>query len=197
MRPIVMNERKSTYTPNIEELQQGSQQAWGTLVDETRPDLIRTAKKIVVDLGTAEDAAQEAYLRLHRRLPELVIDPREHNIPGYLVITARNIALDKVKRSKPESLVGDDHQLATSKMPDSKVNVANEAIERAEGAENLHSMLDAWEITNPDHREILLLRASGLTDQEIADYISSPVATVRTRLHRARNIARETTDPRK
>lgn len=61
-----------------------------------RRSLLWTVMRIVGDPQTAEDLAQETYLRVHKAVEDGQVD----HIEGFLHQTARNLALDHLRRRK-------------------------------------------------------------------------------------------------
>ncbi|RFC66005.1 RNA polymerase sigma factor [Fulvimarina endophytica] len=67
-----------------------------TIFQLHRRSLLWTVMKIVRDHQTAEDLAQETYLKAHRTLETRAIE----HVEGFLFQTARNLALDHQRRAK-------------------------------------------------------------------------------------------------
>jgi RNA polymerase sigma-70 factor (ECF subfamily) len=66
-----------------------------------RRSLLWSALRIVRDPQIAEDVAQESYLRAHRAIEKAPIE----NISAFLHRTARNLALDHVRRARVQARV--------------------------------------------------------------------------------------------
>lgn len=121
-----------------------------------------------------DDLVQETYARLLR-----VSDPqRLGHVRAYLFTTARNVAIDQVRRAR-RSPVGPIDEAAEISLLEPAPGTA-EALDLAQRHE---AMLAALE-TLPDRcREVMLLRyVDGLSAAEIAAHLGLAAATVRVHL---------------
>lgn len=79
--------------------------AFTTLVDRHQGDLLRLARAITSDVGAAEDAVQEGFLRLCREGRDLCAKAGgRSNLGGWLCAVVRNQALDHLRRRRPGPL---------------------------------------------------------------------------------------------
>lgn len=138
--------------------------------------LHRLSRRLARTRADAEDLAQEALVRAFERRNTLREPDR---MRGWLLATARNLHLNRVRDEKPHLLV-----LSTGA-----------ALEREAGdleAEILHELLPdelhlALRQLPEDQSTALWLRAvEGLSYEELAEAMGCPVGTVRSRLSRAR-----------
>ncbi|HAT10256.1 MAG TPA: hypothetical protein DCS97_06625 [Planctomycetes bacterium] len=82
-------------------LRQGDEAAVATLVDRHQADLLRTAHAITGEAQAAQDAVQEAFVRLCRDAATLVgAAGTRSSVGGWLCTVARNCALDAVRRKR-------------------------------------------------------------------------------------------------
>lgn len=105
--------------------------AFAAIVARHQERLLRTGHAITADAEAAEDAAQEAFLRLCREAGPLLASARgRSDLGGWLVAVARNLALDHLRRRRPaalpdelpasapaESLPGDGLWAAVAELP--------------------------------------------------------------------------------
>lgn len=131
--------------------------------------LYRTGIQLLGDAGLAEELVQECFVRLWRTAGRF--DTGRGTVAAYLFVIARSIAADLRKRpsSRPLSPV-EDAQLPPQ--PDGTDRIVETLMVR-----------DAMESLSPAHQEVLLLvNKEGLTQTQIAERLSLPVGTVKTRL---------------
>jgi RNA polymerase sigma-70 factor (ECF subfamily) len=155
---------------------EGDLRAFEELVELHRDVVVRVAARIV---GTqdAEDVSQDAFLRAFHRLGDFRGDAP---FRAWLLRIAHNSALDHLARRRaepvdPETL--DESETKPQRLPAERLEV-RERIERLE--RKLRGL-------TPQHRVVLVLRdAEGLSYEEIADITSTPLGSVKGRLHRAR-----------
>lgn len=140
------------------------------------------------DYRTAEDLAQETFLRVFRKI-------RDYNSTAkfstWLYTIASNLAKDEFKRRARHPAVSLDWQGGvdtTRDMPQAKADttasVPEVRLQRDEARRNVNRALGLLEDRD---REILLLKeVQGLSYEEIAQVLDLPLGTVKSRLARAR-----------
>ena len=94
----------------ITRAQQGDRQAFGELVRYHREGVVSVVYRLCGDVNTAEDAAQEAFVRAWQHLPSY--QPRSP-FRNWLYRIATNVALD-VLRSEKQTVDVDNLPLAAS-----------------------------------------------------------------------------------
>jgi RNA polymerase sigma-70 factor (ECF subfamily) len=155
---------------------EGDLRAFEELVELHRDVVVRVAARIV-GRQDAEDVSQDAFLRAFHRLGDFRGDAP---FRAWLLRIAHNSALDHLARRRaepvdPETL--DESETTPQRLPAERLEV-RERIERLE--RKLRGL-------TPQHRVVLVLRdAEGLSYEEIADITSTPLGSVKGRLHRAR-----------
>jgi RNA polymerase sigma-70 factor (ECF subfamily) len=82
-------------------LRNGDLDALAGLMERYQHRLYRYLLRIVCDPGTAEDLFQQTWLRVMQRIQKY--DP-QRNFEGWLFSVAHNIAIDYVRRRRPQSL---------------------------------------------------------------------------------------------
>jgi RNA polymerase sigma-70 factor, ECF subfamily len=131
--------------------------------------LYRTGLQLLGDGGLAEELVQECFVRLWRTAGRF--DLTRGTVGAYLFVIARSIAADLRKRpsSRPLLPVEEAHIPAQS---DSSERIVETLMVR-----------DAMESLSPAHRQVLMLvNSEGLTQSQIAERLSLPLGTVKTRL---------------
>jgi RNA polymerase sigma factor (sigma-70 family) len=92
-----------------------------------RPSLYRAILRIVRDASEAEELTHDAYLRARRALEQ----GAPGNVEGFLWQTARNLALDHLRRRKVRSLHEErDFDAADAVVADPQPSIEDQAIQR-------------------------------------------------------------------
>jgi len=140
--------------------------------------VFRFGRRVCRDGIDAEDAVQEAFARLATR-PEVT---RDASALSWLMTVVRNACLRMLRPVARQRRLGDrvdDVESVAGTQPD-----AHEALERWELVRAVHAAIAQLE---PPYREVLVLRdLEGLSGDETCAALDLPLATMKTRLHRAR-----------
>ena len=131
------------------------------------------------DREEARDVAQEAFIRIYRNLQTLEVGT---NFTAWALRIARNCAVDRLRRIEarpPTAELPDDDDL---------VEAAGTVSAFADPVgENRQLLYRALDLLSAAHREMILLKdIQGLEQHEIAEMLSLPLGTVKTRASRAR-----------
>jgi RNA polymerase sigma-70 factor (ECF subfamily) len=153
-----------------------------------REAIYRYVLGIVRDSTAAEDLTQEALLRAHNKLPSLQ-DPEK--MTSWLYRIATNICRDRFRqasyRNRPKSLdTNGDSDLESSDAKD--VVDTGPRLDKAMEQKEMSSCVQNYLTGLSDsYRAVILLHdTEGLTNPEIAEMLGVSLATVKIRLHRAR-----------
>lgn len=167
-----------------EDSQHVQEQALAGLVDQYATTLYRVAFSVLRNQSDAEDAVQEAFLRVLRHR-ETLVEIRDHRV--WLIRIVWNIVLDRKRRSKTRPETDDVSELARV-LPASGLN----AEDRAAAAQHHALVLTCVEKLPAREREVMMLSAfEELTSVEIAAILDVTESSVRSRLFRARNLLAE------
>jgi RNA polymerase sigma-70 factor (ECF subfamily) len=131
------------------------------------------ALRVLRDTGQAEDILQEVFLQLWRK-PAAFVQNRG-SLGAWLVVIARNRAIDVLRRRKPSDSV-DDVVLT------SPINVADEA-ERNIALQRVRGVIA--NLPEEQRRTLDLAYFEGLSHTEIASRTGDPLGTVKTRIRQA------------
>ena len=151
------------------------------LVSEYAGTLYRVSFSVLRNAADAEDAVQEAFLRVlkHRDTLDEVRDRRV-----WLIRIVWNIVLDRKRRAKTRPETDDVAELARV-LPAEGLS----AEDRAAAAQHHAQVLKCVETLPTKEREVLMLSAfEELTSVEIAQVLGITESSVRSRLFRARNL---------
>jgi RNA polymerase sigma-70 factor (ECF subfamily) len=165
----------------IEARERAEEAALTGLVGQYSATLYRVAYSVLRNAADAEDAVQEAFLRVLRHRSQLaeVRDPRV-----WLIRIAWNVVLDRKRRMKTRPETDDVAELARV-LPAAGLSAA----ERVSAAQYHAHVLACVERLPSKERQVMLLSAfEELTSGEIASVVGITESSVRSRLFRARNL---------
>jgi RNA polymerase sigma-70 factor, ECF subfamily len=156
--------------------QNGSRQAFNTLVVRHKDRLYSVAARLVGEHGEAEDIAQETFLRAYQKIGEF---RGASQFSTWLYRICHNLCLNHLHKKKQE--IADD--TITEILPDPSAGACEQLI----GHEQRQVIQHALSRLKHEFREVIILyHAEHLPYEEIADVLDLPVGTVRSRLHRGR-----------
>ncbi len=167
--------------------ERAAEETLAALVDEYSGTLYRVAYSVLHNSTDAEDAVQEAFLRVLRHRDTLH-EVRDHRV--WLIRIVWNIVLDRKRRAKTRPETDDIADMARV-LPAEGLT----AEERAAAAQHHSHVLRQVEKLPEKEREVLLLSAfEELSSVEIASVLGITESSVRSRLFRARNLMAEMLD---
>ncbi len=156
----------------------GSREAAGALVDRHWRSCWRVAQGIMGDPAAAEDVVQEALISALRKIGDF--DPDRGRFAAWLHRITVNRALTEATRRRRHGPLDDV--------------AGHEAPGAAPGGDG--AFLSTIAGLSPDHRAVVVLRYGlDYTPPEIAAALDLPVGTVNSRLGRALDALRQTTEP--
>ena len=151
------------------------------LVSQYAGTLYRVAFSVLRNPSDAEDAVQEAFMRVLRHRDTLS-EVRDQRV--WLIRIVWNIVLDRKRRAKTRPETDDVADLARV-LPSEGLS----AEQRAAAAQQHAHVLACVETLPANEREVLMLSAfEELTSVEIASVLDISESSVRSRLFRARNL---------
>jgi RNA polymerase sigma-70 factor (ECF subfamily) len=167
--------------------QRADEETLAALVSQYAGTLYRVAFSVLRNAADAEDAVQEAFVRVLRHRDTLG-EVRDQRV--WLIRIVWNIVLDRKRRAKTRPETDDVAELA--RVLPSK-GLSQEEI--AAAAQHHGRVLACVERLPSKEREVLLLSAfEELTSVEIASVLGITESSVRSRLFRARNLMAELLD---
>lgn len=171
-------------TVHDEDHRQAQEEALSALVDQYATTLYRVAFSILRNQSDAEDAVQEAFLRVLRHRDTLG-EIRDHRV--WLIRIVWNIVLDRKRRARTRPETDDVAELARV-LPATGLS----AEDRAAAAQHHAHVLACVEKLPAREREVMMLSAfEELSSVEIAAVLGVTESSVRSRLFRARNLMAE------
>lgn len=166
-------------------LRQGDHAAFDAIFRQWYEPVVRSANRILHEPGVAEELAQDVFLELWRRREQL---PDGSSIPGYLVQSARNRALNHLRH------------LQVQKKSQVYVEALSEPAEHADADAQANELelaiRDAIAALPPRTREVFLMsRERNLKYTEIAEQLGVTVKAVEANMSRALRQLREKLSP--
>ena len=164
----------------LERVSRGDKAAFRTLYQRTSAKLFASIRRILGSNAAAEDAVQDAYVRIWNRSADF---DREIGTPiAWMTTIARHAAIDIVRR-------GAERVSAASGELDAEIPDPQAAADRLQTGSRLATCLDKLE---PDRRGMVVLAyCYGWSREELARRFDKPVATVKTVLRRSLLVLKE------
>ena len=158
------------------DVRNGDREAFEELYNSLKKPLFTLILRITHDVGFSEDILQELFLKIYVSPPEFTRNPR-----AYIFQMARNLAIDSIRKLKPEVELEEATEQIHHPSPD--------ILQRLD-IENALGLLSGRD------RQIITLRINAeLTFREIADILDIPLGTAlwayRQALKQLRNILEE------
>jgi RNA polymerase sigma-70 factor (ECF subfamily) len=164
--------------------QHANEAALAALVEQYASTLYRVAFSVLRNAADAEDAVQEAFLRVLRHRDSLE-EIRDHRV--WLIRIVWNIVLDRKRRAKTRPETDDVSELARV-LPATGLS----AEEIAAAVQHHTRVLKLVDTLPAKEREVLVLSAfQELSSVEIAMVLGITESSVRSRLFRARRLMAE------
>ena len=175
----------------------GDQKAFELLVIKYQRRIQRLIGRMVRDVDLVEDIAQETFIRAYRALAQFRGEAQFYTWLYRIAVNTAKKALMELKRNptvSEKSFKSDDddetspleNELTSSETPESVLA----------GKEIAHMVNAAMEALPEELRQAITLREiEGLSYEEIAEAMSCPIGTVRSRIFRAREAISEKIKP--
>lgn len=184
----------------IFQAQQGSDDAFTLLLEQYQMPVFNLCYRMLGEMESAEDAAQETFLRAHQNIFRY---DRQRPFATWLLSIAAHYCIDRLRRKKYPVFsldVENEDDQAPFELPDpAAANPEQEAVRREEQMEIQRALqqLDAQ-----DRAAIVLRYWYDFSEVEIADSLKLTVSAVKSRLFRARksvarHLAEEPAESRK
>jgi RNA polymerase sigma-70 factor (ECF subfamily) len=159
-----------------------------------REAIHRYIRGIVRDAAVAEDLTQETLLRAHQKLATLE-DPAR--LASWLYRIATNICYDRFRQSPPRDRMRSlDEEAANDPERDRSPTLtdAGPRLDKVLEQQEMSACVQRYLADLPDpYRAVILLHdEAGMTNPEIAEMLGASLATVKIRVHRAREELRAT-----
>jgi RNA polymerase sigma-70 factor (ECF subfamily) len=172
---------KSQEIAIIQEVLDGNHEQYRYFVERYHRGLIQHLNNVMHDEQTAEDVAQEAFIKAYQKLSQYNSD---YAFSTWLYKIANNIAYGHLKKSKPVEDLADFEEI----IPDTKPSLP----ELAESHFTSEAVRKAVKgLPNSYQQVIAMYYWSNFNYEEIAQILDHPVGTIRTWLFRAKEQLRK------
>lgn len=168
----------------IIQAQKGNDEAFTRLVEHYQTPVFNMCYRMLGEPESAEDAAQETFLRAYQNLPRY---DRQRSFATWLLSIAAHYCIDRLRKRRFTVFSLDaerDDDEAPLELPDNNaVNPEQEAVRREE-QELIQAALKGLDAT--DRAAVILRYWYDFSEVEIAESLKLTVSAVKSRLHRAR-----------
>ena len=169
---------------DVARLRRGDVNALAELIARYQNRLYRYLLRLVRQPAEAEDLFQQTWLKVVEKIRSF---DASRNFDAWLFTLARNLAIDHLRRVRPQSLdepVADDERAET--VVDRLRSDDAAPFERALASERRTHIGEAMAALPVIYREVLALRfEEEMKIEEIAHVTGTPLSTVKTRLRRS------------
>jgi RNA polymerase sigma-70 factor, ECF subfamily len=156
----------------------GDDQAFGKLYDKYIDEIYRFILMRVRSKEEAQDLTNEVFLKIWQYINNN--DTDIDNVRAFLYRIARNIVIDKYRKSGKELLALDEDMIES--IPDESLDLEDEVQKKDE----LNEVLGVVDKLPEDQRELILMKyVQDLSVKEIAQVLEKSRGAVRVSLHRA------------
>ncbi len=173
----------------VKRLQAGDPAAYEELIENYAEMVYRVAYRILQDPHDAEDAMQETFLTVYRRIGSFRGDSK---FSTWLYRIATNAALDMIRarqRKQGQDLAWDETEEEGAPLPDTLTPLPEEVLMRREALALLEEGLQQL---SPKLRTALVLyELEGLSMKEVAEVLGISTSAAKVRVHRARLLLQE------
>ncbi|MCO7125301.1 RNA polymerase sigma factor SigW [Sporolactobacillus shoreicorticis] len=174
----------------IKKIRKGDQQAFAELVERYKNSVFAICLRMVGNAQEAEDLSQEAFIRAYNR-----IDQYDHDrkFSTWLFRIATNLSIDFLRRRKNnvslDAVVPGTEGLSLNTMLPDEGEQPEDQMVRKETEEMVQEQIKRL----PDkYRSAIVLKyIEDLSLKEISEIMEIPVGTVKTRIHRGREMLRK------
>ncbi len=181
----VVTDNKSADQALVERVQQGDKAAFDLLVRKYQQKVLNVIMRYVRDPDEAQDVAQEAFIKAYRALPRFRGDSAFYTWLYRIAInTAKNMLVSRGRRPP-----GSDVEVEVAEQLDSGARLKDRATPESyiHEEEVMRTVKQAMDELPEDLRTAIMLRElEGMSYEEIAEAMSCPIGTVRSRIFRAR-----------
>lgn len=138
--------------------------------------MFKVAYSVLNDHYKAEDAVQQAFIRIIKNLNKIDIE-QEKRTRNFIGLVTKNVSIDMYNKDKNEALPIDDDTLIESSVDISQIIINRETMSRIK--KHISTFSEIYQVP-------LLMSAEGYSVKEIAECLDIKKKTIQKRLERAR-----------
>ncbi len=182
----------------VERVKAGDRRAFELLVSKYERRVLRLLSRFIRDQAEMQDVAQETFIKAYRALPQFRGESAFYTwLYRIAVNTAKNYLSSQGRRpislSQLQSADADEGESFDAADVVEDTNTPDAELHSRQVAETVNAAIEALP---PDLRTAITLREiEGLSYEEIAEAMSCPIGTVRSRIFRAREAIAERLRP--
>ena len=166
----------------VERCLSGDDAAWETIVNSYARRIYNLGYRYTSRREESEDLAQEIFIRVYQNLKSY--RPEAGSFQNWVFKVARNLIIDHYRQSRRFRQTGGSEELETLELAEEKLPSPQRAVEQSEATRFLR---DGLASLSPELKEAVILRdLEGMAYQEIAELLSIPEGTVKSRINRGR-----------
>ncbi len=171
----------------IRDCQRGEKPGFKALVDRYKDRAYSTAFRIVGNTHDAEDVAQEAFIAVYRSIRSFDLNRK---FAPWLLKIVTNLSIDHLRRKRPQTVSWDSVEAAAEDADRFMDGIdPQKAVETSELCQLVEQLVIQLP---PKYRAaVTLYYTEELTYNEVADAMDIPVGTVKTYLHRGREMLKK------
>ncbi len=166
----------------VERCLQGDDAAWEMVVISYGKRIYNLSYRYTNRKEEAEDLTQEILIRVYQNLKSYRSEVG--SFQNWILRVARNLIIDHYRQVRRYPQTGGSEELETMNIKDEKVPNPQRAAEQVEASKFLQ---DGLRSLSPELKEAIILRElEGMAYQDIAEMLSVPEGTVKSRINRGR-----------
>lgn len=161
---------------------QGDDAAWELVVTTYTRKIYNLSYRYTSRRDLAEDLTQDIFIRVYQNLKSFRMEAG--SLQNWILKVGRNLIIDHYRQTRRYQKTGGSDELETMALEDDKLPSPLRSVEQAEATKFLQEGLRAL---SPELKEAVILRdLEGMAYQEIAEVLSIPEGTVKSRINRGR-----------
>ncbi|MET1249521.1 MULTISPECIES: RNA polymerase sigma factor SigW [Sporolactobacillus] len=174
----------------IKKVKKGDQQAFAELVERYKNSVFAICLRMVGNAQEAEDLSQEAFIRAYNHIDQY---DHERKFSTWLFRIATNLSIDFLRRRKSnislDAVVPGTEGLSLNAMLPDQTEQPEELAVRKETEEMVQNEIK--KLPEKYRSAVVLKYIEDLSLKEISEIMDIPVGTVKTRIHRGREMLRK------
>lgn len=174
----------------IKKVKKGDHQAFAELVDRYKNSVYSICLRMVGNREEAEDLSQDAFIRAYNHISQF---DNDRKFSTWLFRIATNLSIDSLRRKKPsvslDAEIPGTEGLALNTMLPGSGDLPDEQIVQGETEQWIQNEIKA--LPEKYRSAVVLKYIEDLSLKEISEIMGLPVGTVKTRVHRGREMLRK------